>query len=96
MRGYELTLVFGTELDDSTRDETLKKIVGWLPLIEGSADPVIHQWGRRHLAYPINKQNEGYYVFIEANLNPVGVSELERNILYLQDVMRHLVIRKDE
>lgn len=96
MRGYELTLIFPTELDDATRDATLKKITDQLPLVEGSPDPVIHNWGRLQMAYPINKQTEGYYVFIEANFIAGGINDLERNILFMEDVIRHMVILKEK
>jgi len=48
-------------------------------------------WGRRKLAYQIRKQREGQYVLLNVTLDPKSTSELERNIRYLEPVLRHML-----
>ena len=48
-------------------------------------------WGRRKLAYMINKQIEGHYVLLNITLDPKATRELERNIRFLEPVMRHML-----
>lgn len=96
MRDYELTLVFRADLEEEARNQLLERILGWLPRNgnEDDSDPTLNHWGRRQLAYPIKKQNEGYYVMVEVEMESVGLDELERNISYLDEVLRHLLVRK--
>jgi small subunit ribosomal protein S6 len=48
-------------------------------------------WGRRRLAYQIRKQREGQYVLMNLTLDPKSTSELERNLRYLEPVLRHML-----
>jgi small subunit ribosomal protein S6 len=49
----------------------------------------------RQLAYQIRKHKQGYYVFFEANLDPARVADTERNMRYVEDLLRFLVVRKE-
>ena len=96
MREYEVTVVLKPDLDDESRAEVLARVEGWLTHGEGEeTKPRADHWGQRRLAYEINGYTEGYYVFYLADLEPVKVGEAERNILYVDEILRHLVIRKD-
>ena len=53
-------------------------------------------WGRRRLAYPIEDQNEGYYVLVEFKSNPAFPSELERVFGITEGILRSIVVRKEE
>ena len=53
-------------------------------------------WGRRRLAYPIEDQNEGYYVLAEFKSNPAFPSELERVFGITEGILRFIVVRKEE
>jgi small subunit ribosomal protein S6 len=48
-------------------------------------------WGRRRLAYQIRKQREGQYVLMNVTLDPKSTSEIERNIRYLETILRHML-----
>ena len=48
-------------------------------------------WGRRKLAYIIHKQTEGQYVLMNITLDPKAASDLERNIRFLETVLRHML-----
>ena len=52
-------------------------------------------WGRRNLAYPIRKQNEGQYVLLEAQLESQATRDIERNLRLTEQVLRFQIIRTD-
>ena len=96
VREYEVTVVIHPQLNDEARNQLIEDISGRLTFGDDEASkPVINHWGRRQLAYPIRKNKEGYYVLYEAKLDPTQVRELERNFQYNEDILRYLVVRKD-
>ncbi|HZQ37927.1 MAG TPA: 30S ribosomal protein S6, partial [Dehalococcoidia bacterium] len=56
----------------------------------------VDRWGRRRLAYPIQRFTEGTYVVTELTLPAPSVAELDANLRISEDVIRHLIVRKDE
>lgn len=97
MREYEITIVIQPQLEESGRNDLIDRITGWIT--EGNeaedAQPVINHWGMRQLAYPIKGFTDGYYVFYEAKMAPKNAPELERNLQFVEDVIRYLVVRKE-
>jgi small subunit ribosomal protein S6 len=55
----------------------------------------VNQWGRRRLAYPIQRHRDGYYVFFDMILTPETVLELDRTMKVSEEVLRHLIKRRD-
>jgi small subunit ribosomal protein S6 len=92
MRRYELMLVLRPDLpDDKTQavvDRTTRSIVA----SEGQIVKVA-PWGRRRLAYPIDRHREGSYHIILFEAPAEAIAELERSLLITEDVLRHLVTR---
>ena len=96
MREYEVTVVLKPDIDDSAREEILNNVEGWLTHGDEESDkPLPKHWGLRVMAYPIKKYTEGYYVFYEATLEPLKVNDIERNILYTDEILRHLLVNKE-
>lgn len=97
MREYEFTVVLQPELNDEDRKALLERLDGWLRP-EGSElpEPTVKHWGQRQLAYPIKDYTDGYYVYYEIMLEPSALVEIERNIKFNDDILRHLFVRKDE
>ena len=62
---------------------------------DGGEVESIDEWGKRKLAYPINYIPEGYYVLMNFSADSNVPAELERNYRIVEDVMRHVIIRKD-
>ncbi len=56
----------------------------------------VDNWGRRRLAYPINRFTEANYVVTQFRLEPLKVRDLENNLQLSEDVIRHLVIKVGE
>ncbi|MCA9916478.1 MAG: 30S ribosomal protein S6 [Anaerolineales bacterium] len=97
MREYEVTVIFKANLDDEARSAVVERVSGWLTHGEDeAAKPVPNVWGQRRLAYAIRKNTEGYYILFDAKLDPERLPDLERNMQYADDVLRYMIVRKDE
>jgi small subunit ribosomal protein S6 len=93
MRTYELVVIVHPDLDDEAVNQAIDKIKGWIDTGKGKITEV-QEWGKRRLAYPIQKQYEGLYYFLKLELDPANNAELERNIRILEPVMRYMLIAK--
>ncbi len=94
-RAYEVMVIVDTDLDEEVIRGNVEK---WLKLIEshGAVRGYIDFWGRRRLAYEINKKTEGYYVVIQARSEPPAMAELHRVLSLADEVIRHKVLRIPE
>lgn len=94
MREYELTMVVHPELDENAFNEAVNRVKSWIG--EGGGEVVkVDLWGKRKLAYPIRKLNEGQYVMMQVNMPAALVTTLERNLRFLEPVLRYLVVVKE-
>jgi len=93
MREYEYVFIVHPDLDENAFKELIEKVKGW---VTGGGGQVVKVdvWGRRKLAYTIRKQREGQYVLMDTVMSPAFSAELERNIRYLEPVLRYLVTGK--
>lgn len=89
MRTYEVVLIIHPELDETAFNEAVEKVKGWITTAGGSITKV-DVWGKRRLAYIIKKQRDGLYVMITAEIPPTFTAELERNIRFLEPVIRFM------
>lgn len=90
MRNYELVCIVQPDLDETAFKGAIERVQGWITESGGSVDKV-DVWGRRRLAFPIRKQRDGQYVLMNVSLDPKSTSGLERNIRYLETVLRHML-----
>jgi len=90
MREYELVFIIHPDLDETATNEIVERVKGWITEAGGSVDKV-DPWGKRKLAYPIRKQNDGQYFLCKTQLPPAFVAELERNLRFVEPVMRFLI-----
>jgi len=96
VREYEVTIILQPNLEDAARDELIERVSGWLTHSEDeSGKPEINHWGQRQLAYPIRNHNQGYYVLYNAQLDPEKINDLERDMKYVEPLLRYLVVRKE-
>jgi small subunit ribosomal protein S6 len=93
-RDYELGFILNPEVSEEQTSAILERIEKIVKNYDGQVVKV-NQWGRRRLAYPIDHQRDGYYVFIDMILTPETVLELDRTLKVSEEVMRHLVKRRD-
>lgn len=97
MREYEVTVILQPNLDDPAREELVERVAGWLTHGDGeAARPQIDLWGERQLAYPIGNQTRGYYVLYLARLDAERIRDIERNMRFVEDLLRHLIVRKED
>ena len=90
MRNYELMCIIQPDLDETAMNGVLDKVKGWITESGGSVDKA-EVWGRRRMAYTINKHREGKYVLLNVTMNPTATSDLERNLRYQESIMRHML-----
>ncbi len=95
MRSYEIMFIAHPDLDDASLTALVDRAKGWVTSSGGQVTQV-DLWGRRRLAYPIRKQNEGQYILMQTQLSPTATREVERNLRLTEQVMRFQVIRTDE
>jgi small subunit ribosomal protein S6 len=93
-RDYELGFILNPEVSEEQTSAILERIEKIVKNYDGQVVKV-NQWGRRRLAYPIQHHRDGYYVFIDMILTPETVFELDRTLKVSEEVMRHLVKRRD-
>ena len=94
MYDYEIALIIRPEVEEEGQAALIERL-GQLLTSEGGQVADVETWGRRRLAYPIRKVQEGYYYFIQGQFSPSVLPELERAIKLNEDVLRHMVIRTD-
>jgi small subunit ribosomal protein S6 len=94
MRKYETIFVLKPNLEEAARNALIEKFVG---IINKDGEVVkVDEWGNRRLAYEIQKLREGYYVFVDFKANTSLPLELERNYKIADDVIRFIVINREE
>ncbi len=91
MREYELVFIVHPDLDENATQEIVNRVTGWITDGGGKVEKV-DPWGKRKLAYEIQKQKEGQYFLLQTQMEPSSIAELERNLRYLEPILRHLII----
>jgi len=94
MRQYELMVILDPELEERTVAPSLDQFLNVVRNAGGSVDKV-DIWGRRRLAYEIDKKSEGIYAVIDMTAEPAAVKELDRQLNLNEAVLRTKVIRPD-
>ena len=95
MRDYELVMLVSPDVGDEGFPATVERVSQFIQERGGEVKNV-DQWGRRRLAYPIHRFNEGFYAVTQFALDPQAVRALEGNLDLAEDVLRHLVVRLEE
>ena len=95
MRLYELMIILDPEIEERTVAPSLDKYLKVVTTEGGSVDKV-DIWGRRRLAYDINKKSEGIYAVIDFTATPATAKELDRQLSLNEVVLRTKVMRREE
>lgn len=90
MRTYEVVLIFHPDLDETAVNEAVEKVKGWITTAGGTVAKV-DAWGKRRLAYVIRKCRDGQYFMITAEFVPAFNAELDRNLRFLEPVIRYMI-----
>ena len=95
MRAYELMVMLDPELDERTVEPTLRKYLDNVIKDGGNVDE-LDVWGRRRLAYEIQKKNEAIYAIVSFTATPEQAQELDRQLGLNETVMRTKIIRPED
>jgi len=93
-RDYELGFILNPEVSEDEIRSLLDRIEQIVANYGGQIFKV-NQWGRRRLAYPIERHRDGYYTFIDMTLTPKTVTEIERTLRVSETVFRYMMKRRD-
>ena len=95
MNKYELAVVVSAKVEDDVRVETVEKCKALIERFGGQITNV-DDWGKKKLAYEIEKMNEAFYYFIQFDAEGNTPAELESRVRILDNVIRYLCVRRDE
>ena len=95
MINYELAVILQPNLDEESLKTEFDKVTALVARFGGVVDKV-DDWGKRRLAYDIQKFTEGYYYFITFSAEPTAPREIEDRIRIMENVIRYLIIRTDD
>ncbi len=91
MREYEIVYIFDSVLTEDQVNEKLEKFHQHITDGGGEITAVDH-WGKRQLAYPINKKTAGYYVVVQFTAEASTLPELERTLKLDEELVRYLIV----
>ncbi len=94
MNKYELAVVLNAKLEDEERAAAIEKVTGYITRFGGAVTKV-DEWGKKRLAYEIQKMKEGFYYFIQFDGDSVTPNELEAHIRIMEPVIRYLCVRQE-
>lgn len=94
MRHYELMVILAPDLEERTVAPSLDQFLSVIREDGGSVEKV-DVWGRRRLAYEIDKKTEGIYAVVDLRAEPTAVSELDRQLNLTEQVLRTKIIRPE-
>ena len=95
MKAYELLLMLNPSLDEEARAVVLDKIQGVITAGGGVVDTV-DSWGKRKLAYEIDKLTEGEYTLVDFHIAPAAIAELDRVLRITDPVVRFMLVHRED
>lgn len=95
MNKYEITVILSAKLEDEARAAALEKIKGYIERYDGVVGQV-DEWGKKKLAYDIQRQSEGFYYLINFEGTKETPGGVESQLRIMEPVLRYLVVRTDE
>ena len=94
MKKYETVMVFSTAITEEETKALVEKFTNLI--VKNGTVESVDEWGKRRLAYPINDENDGYYVLVNYSCAPDFPAELDRVLKITDGVLRSLIVAKDE
>jgi small subunit ribosomal protein S6 len=95
MNKYELALILKPHLDEDALKAEQEKVVALLERFGGTVEKT-DDWGKRRLAYEIEKVTEGFYSFITFSSEPDAPAEIESRLRINENVLRYLIVRQED
>ena len=94
MNKYELAVVVSAKIEDDERAQVIEKVKALVERFGGQISDV-DEWGKKRLAYEIQKMKEGFYYFIKFDGDSTTPNELESHIRIMEPVIRYLCVRQE-
>lgn len=95
MNKYELAVVLSSKIEDEDRAAAMEKVKNYIATYGGTITAV-DDWGKKRLAYEIQKMKEGYYTFITFEAEADCPAQLESHIRVMEPVIRYLIVKPEE
>ena len=95
MNKYELALVVNAKIEEDVRLATVDKAKDYVAKFGGNVTEV-EEWGKKRLAYEIQKMHEGYYYFVHFEAEPECPVELESHMHIMDNVLRYLIVNQTD
>ena len=96
LRAYELMVIIDGDVEDPKAQSWIKTVTDGIEAAGGTVHGRPDWWGKRQLAYPINRKETGYYLVVEALAEGGALDGLERTLRLADEVVRHKLIRLPE
>jgi small subunit ribosomal protein S6 len=94
MNKYELAVVVSAKIEDDARAAVIEKVKDYIARFGGTVTDV-DEWGKKKLAYEIQKMHEGYYYFVHFESDSTVPAEVEQRMRITDNVIRFLCVRQD-
>ncbi len=94
MNQYELAVVISSKVEDEVRAATIEKVKGYIERFGGTVTGV-EEWGKKRLAYEIQKMQEAFYYFVSFESDTTCPNELEKVMSIMDHVIRYLCVKKE-
>ena len=95
MTKYELAVVVSAKIEDDERVATIEKVKSYIERFGGTITNV-DEWGKKRLAYEIQKMKDAFYYFIQFEAESTVPLEVENRVRIMENVIRYLCVRQDE
>lgn len=93
MSKYELALVVNAKIEDEARNKVVEDVKSLVVRFGGQIADV-EEWGKKKLAYEIQKMGEGYYYFIHFDADSTAPGEIESRVRIMENVLRFLCVKQ--
>ena len=94
MNKYELAVVVNAKIEDEERAQVIEKVKEMITRFGGNVTDV-DEWGKRMLAYEIQKMKEAYYYFVHFEADATVPGEIEQRIRIMDNVLRYLCVKQE-
>ena len=94
MNKYELAVVVSAKIEDDERAAVVDKCKALVERFGGNITEV-DEWGKKKLAYEVQKMREGFYYFIQFESDSTCPNELEHRVRIMEPVIRYLIVKQE-
>ena len=94
MNKYELAVVVNAKIEDEERAQVIEKVKDMITRFGGNVTDV-DEWGKRRLAYEIQKMKEAYYYFVHFEADATVPGEIDQRIRIMDNVLRYLCVKQE-